>query len=154
MYTYKWQNYCNTNLVFHSLWPFRCCTTPSQPIGDNHIPIPHVWYFREYWNPHHRYGTTLICVCHYISLTYDCVRHIYIYIYLYIYIYIFIYTYTWQWDNMHILCCLCCACMQHVYMFVVFLVRLLPKATLCCPWAPWFYGPDNKGFLPTVLFFL
>ena len=33
-------------------WPFRGCTKPSKPIGDDPIPIPHFWYFREYWNLH------------------------------------------------------------------------------------------------------
>ena len=36
-------NYCNTNFVFGSPWFSKVCTKPSQPIGDDPIPIPLCW---------------------------------------------------------------------------------------------------------------
>ena len=37
------QNYCNTNCVFGSPLLSEVCTKPSQPIGDDPIPIPLCW---------------------------------------------------------------------------------------------------------------
>ena len=37
------QNCCNTNFVFGSPLLSEVCTKPSQPIGDDPIPIPLCW---------------------------------------------------------------------------------------------------------------
>ena len=101
-----------TQMVFIlvSPWPFQGCTKPSKPTRDGPIPIPHLWYLREYWNPHNRQGTTPSCAWHliwhiilpathihtYIHTCMHACMHASIHTYIHTYICIYIYIYTSQ----------------------------------------------------------